>query len=201
MEELTATQKEYVDLMKDTVQSNLALIGDLLDVNMLQEQNEVNHTSTFSISNLLHERVVSFQHACTSKKIDLKLIHSIDQNIIGHPNYTGRILDNLISNAIKFSQRESEVIVKASVDLSVLKLSVKDNGPGFTDTDQKMLYQKFKRLSAQPTAGESSNGLGLAIVKTLVERMHGEINLESQLGKGSEFTVRIPVKVVAKVTA
>jgi len=200
MENLSSTQKEYVSLMTDTVQSNLALIGDLLDVNMLQEQVQANHTSVFSINDLFHERIASFQQVCTSKQIDLKVIHSIDQDIVGHPNYIARILDNLISNAIKFSQKGSEVMVNASVDLGVLKLSVKDNGPGFTDADQRMLYQKFRKLSAQPTGGESSNGLGLAIVKTLVERLHGEITLESQLGKGSEFTIRIPVKVAAKAS-
>lgn len=63
-----------------------------------------------------------------------------------------------------------------------------------------MLYQRFKKLSARPTAGESSNGLGLAIVKTLVDRLHGEIALISEPGKGSEFIVRIPVKVVEPVS-
>ena len=71
-------------------------------------------------------------------------------------------------------------------------IRVKDKGPGFTPQDKELLFQKFKKLSARPTAGESSNGLGLAIVKTLVDRLKGKIELHSDQGKGSEFVVRFP---------
>lgn len=71
-------------------------------------------------------------------------------------------------------------------------LSVKDQGLGFSDSDKKFLFQKFKKLSARPTGGESSNGLGLAIVKTLVGRLNGTVELISAVGKGSEFIVKIP---------
>lgn len=69
---------------------------------------------------------------------------------------------------------------------------VKDQGPGFADQDKPFLYQKFRKLSARPTANESSNGLGLAIVKTLVDRLNGTIELITST-KGSEFIVRIPL--------
>jgi signal transduction histidine kinase len=70
---------------------------------------------------------------------------------------------------------------------------VQDEGPGFNEFDKKNLYQKFKKLTARPTAGESSNGLGLAIVKTLVDRLNGQIELISEVGKGSKFIVRLPI--------
>jgi signal transduction histidine kinase len=72
-------------------------------------------------------------------------------------------------------------------------IEVKDHGPGFSPNDKKLLYQKFKKLSARPTAGESSNGLGLAIVKILVDRLDGIIELNSTPGLGSEFTISFPV--------
>jgi signal transduction histidine kinase len=187
--------------MKDVTQSNLDLIGDLLDVNALQTAEEVPHAATFNLAELLEERVAFFQHSSISKRIDLQLNHSIDNQITSNPGYLTRIIDNLLSNAIKFSKSESTVKVNAQLNLSALTISVKDNGPGFSDSDKKLLYQRFKKLSARPTGGETSNGLGLAIVKTLVERLHGEINLESQLDKGSEFIIRIPVKVVENISA
>jgi signal transduction histidine kinase len=71
-------------------------------------------------------------------------------------------------------------------------ISVKDHGPGFSEHDKNFLFQKFKKLSARPTGGETSNGLGLAIVKILVDRLKGKIELISQQGKGSHFIVRFP---------
>jgi signal transduction histidine kinase len=71
-------------------------------------------------------------------------------------------------------------------------ISIKDRGPGFSSEDKNFLFQKFKKLSARPTGGETSNGLGLAIVKILVDRLKGKIELVSESGKGSQFTVRFP---------
>ena len=71
-------------------------------------------------------------------------------------------------------------------------IKVRDQRPGFTDTDRLSHYKKFKKLSAKPTSSESSNGLGLAIVKTLIDRLGGTIELISSEGKGSEFVVSIP---------
>lgn len=105
-----------------------------------------------------------------------------------------RIIDNLVSNAIKFSPRNSQVSVVGKKEGDAIIISVKDNGPGFLESDRTFLFQKFKRLSAQPTGGESSNGLGLAIVKTLIDRLGGEIALSSEPGNGAEFIVRIPEK-------
>jgi len=198
---LTPSQQEYLRLIKDVTQANLDLIGDLLDVNALQIETDVPHALSFNLAETLEERVAFFQHSSISKKIDLQLNHSIDTNVISNRDYITRIIDNLLSNAIKFSKSESTVGVEAEINRGALTLSVKDNGPGFSDTDKKLLYQRFKKFSARPTGGETSNGLGLAIVKTLVERLHGEINLESQLGMGSEFIIRIPVKVVENISA
>ena len=107
-------------------------------------------------------------------------------------DYLGRIVDNLLTNAIKFSNRNSTVDVAAGKSNDQIWISIKDKGQGFSDKDKRDLFQKFKKLSSQPTAGESSNGLGLAIVKTLVDRMKGTIELISEKGKGSEFMIRVP---------
>ncbi|MGC4021159.1 MAG: tetratricopeptide repeat protein [Cyclobacteriaceae bacterium] len=198
---LSQSQQEYVRLMKDVTQSNLDLIGDLLDVNALQSENEVPHATIFNPGSLIHERVAFFQHSSISKKIELQLDQSIEYKVQSNAGYLTRIIDNLLSNAIKFSQKGTSVQVYSQIEDDTLTISVKDNGPGFSDTDKTLLYQRFKKLSARPTAGESSNGLGLAIVKTLVDRLHGTIELESEIGMGSEFKVRIPVKIIASVSA
>jgi signal transduction histidine kinase len=104
-----------------------------------------------------------------------------------------RIVDNLLTNAIKFSNRNASVEIAAGTSNNLIWISIKDQGQGFSEKDKRDLFQKFKRLSAKPTAGESSNGLGLAIVKTLVDRMKGTIELVSEKGKGSEFIIHLPL--------
>jgi len=199
--QLLPSQQEYLRLLRDVTQSNFDLIIDLLDVNALQTGNEELKATVFKAGQLLEERITFYQYLSISKKIDLQLSHDLDKQIKSNPDYLSRIIDNLVSNAIKFSQNGATVHVNATILNESLTLTVKDNGPGFSEDDKLLLYQRFKKLSARPTAGESSNGLGLAIVKTLIDRLHGEISLTSESGKGSEFIVRIPIKVVESISA
>ncbi len=187
---LTTDQQHYIQLAKDATQAGLDLIKDLLDVHMLEE-NVKPHYSTFNIHDFLQERTELLRPAATSKGIEL-LLHNIDSHDVDlDSNYLGRIVDNLVTNAIKFSPRNSSVRISASQQDEHLWIAIKDQGPGFSDKDKTLLFQKFKKLSARPTAGETSNGLGLAIVKILVDRMDGQIELISEQGKGSEFIIKL----------
>ncbi|MFT4641150.1 MAG: two-component system sensor histidine kinase/response regulator [Verrucomicrobiales bacterium] len=99
------------------------------------------------------------------------------------------LLDNLISNALKFSARDKEVSVRIDHANGIPSLAITDQGPGFTPEDRDQLWMRFVRLSAKPTAGETSTGLGLSIVKRLVEMMHADIALESVPGDGATFRI------------
>jgi len=199
--QLQPSQQEYLRLLKDVTQSNFDLIVDLLDVNALQTGDEDLKATVFHAGQLIEERITFYQYLAATKKIDLQLNHDLDKPVKSNPGYLSRIIDNLVSNAIKFSQNGATINVNATILNGSLTLTVKDNGPGFSEEDKLLLYQRFKKLSARPTAGESSNGLGLAIVKTLTDRLHGEISLTSESGEGSEFTLRIPIKVVESISA
>ena len=94
---------------------------------------------------------------------------------------------------MKFTPKGGEVNFTVELSKKKLLITVEDNGPGFTEKDKDKVFQKFQRLSARPTAGESSAGLGLSIVKTLVNLLGGTIELESEHGKGSSFMLSIPV--------
>lgn len=104
------------------------------------------------------------------------------------------ILDNLISNALKFSPPGTTVTITLSHEPGDMPACiVEDEGPGFTSDDASGLFQKYNRLSARPTGGESSTGLGLAIVKKLTERLHGTIKGENRAGnRGAIFTLCLP---------
>ena len=101
-------------------------------------------------------------------------------------------IENLVSNAIKFSPSNTTVYLSTSSDEKVIRFIITDEGPGFTDEDKLLLFNKLQTLSAKPTGHESSTGLGLSIVKKYVTDLEGTIDLESSPNEGSTFTVCIP---------
>lgn len=185
-------RKAYLEMIKGATQAGLDLIKDLLDVNMLEE-NVLPEYSSIDLKQFLGEKMESLSHAAEQKGIQIN-ISAPDKEVYTDADYLGRIVDNLVSNAIKFSKNKSVVDVSAGEEGGAFWVRVKDHGPGFSETDKTKLFQKFQKLSARPTGGESSNGLGLAIVKTLVDRLGGEITLKTALRQGSEFTVTFPQK-------
>ncbi len=189
---LNPNQTRYFSLIKDSSQAGLDLITDLLDVHEIEE-NVLPTLSSVDLCGFVTQKVSALKMAAEAKSIKLKLDCSSEIKISTDEDYLARILDNLISNAIKFSKNGSSVDIHTGLDKTHFWISVKDNGPGFSVQDKEQLFKKFKKLSARPTGGESSNGLGLAIVKTLVERLQGEITLVSEQSKGSEFTARFPL--------
>jgi signal transduction histidine kinase len=112
-------------------------------------------------------------------------------------------VDNLISNAIKYSAPDGAVAVEAGTDHAarVAWVAVTDSGQGMSATDIARAFQRFQRLSAKPTAGESSTGLGLAIVRAIAEAHGGSVEVSSPgKGEGSTFTLRLPVGGPRSVT-
>lgn len=103
------------------------------------------------------------------------------------------VLDNLVSNAIKFSNNESQIKVRAYKAGENVVVEVIDNGPGLTEADIKRAFGRGARLSAKPTGGESSSGLGLWIVKKIVEAHHGRVWVKSSIMKGSTFAFELPL--------
>jgi signal transduction histidine kinase len=186
-------QKQYLKLIREATRSGLDLITDLLDVNALEEVRTEPQFTKVSMREILEERAGMLQVAAREKLIQIVVSCEISEPVQSDRSYLGRIIDNLLTNAIKFSPKGSQVLIAAYAEGNCLMISVKDNGPGFLPTDRQFLFQKFKKLSARPTGGESSNGLGLAIVKTLVDRLKGRIDLKSDIGKGSEFVISLPL--------
>ena len=144
------------------------------------------------ISNLLSRINAQFQPIAARKNIVLKIENNIDEDsIVTDPDALFQILDNLISNAVKFSFPGKDVKVRALCDENFIRFEVSDRGQGLYKEELQKLYGKFQKLSARPTAGESSSGLGLSIVKELVHLLHGEITVTSKIGEGSTFTVSL----------
>ena len=101
------------------------------------------------------------------------------------------VIDNLVSNAIKYSPLDKPIWVTVEPVGDEVHFSVRDLGPGLTETDKQKVFGKFQRLSAVPTGEESSTGLGLSIVKQIVELHGGRVWVESEAGQGATFTVAL----------
>lgn len=182
----------YIETIDQMSWSGVRLIDNVLEVNKLEAGDASENAVQVDVAGLLNEKIKYYQEEAQQKKVALQSDLSVDRPFGTNQLYLERVVDNLISNAIKYSPANTTVSVTASLEKDQLKLSVKDEGPGFTEEDKKHLYTKFKTLSARPTAGEDSNGLGLSLVKTLIGKLKGEIKLFSQVGKGSTFEVVIP---------
>jgi signal transduction histidine kinase len=102
------------------------------------------------------------------------------------------VLDNLVSNAIKFSPPDRRVWLGVRAEGDTVVCRVQDEGPGLNQGDQARLFHKGARLTPRPTAGEPSTGYGLAVAKDLMVRLGGSIWCESVLGQGTTFFIRLP---------
>ncbi len=173
-------------------QRMLQLIKDLLDANAIEQGKFTSNIAPCDLHALAAECAVNNQIHASRKEI--VICTEGGEAVWGRAdrNAAMQILDNLISNAVKFSPLKSTVSVTVSVEEGCVCVHVKDQGPGLSAEDQKKLFGKFTRLTAQPTGGESSTGLGLSIVKKLAEAMSGAVLCSSILGEGATFTLRLP---------
>jgi signal transduction histidine kinase len=105
-----------------------------------------------------------------------------------------QILHNLVTNALKFTSNNGHVNVWAKMSADTIEISVKDNGIGIPEDKQKIIFEPFKQLDSSLSRNYSGTGLGLMIVKKFIEMHEGEIRVESELTKGSKFTIILPIK-------
>jgi signal transduction histidine kinase len=186
---LTEEQHGYLDKMHLVVADGLGLIRNLADYRSLEYKKTELHIEKVNLAQVILLAIRNSQSVAAKKRITLK--HDIPTALLLDSDYhcVIRIFENLVSNAIKFSQEGTTVSITASEKDNTPYFSIQDEGPGFTAEDQQTLYQKFAKHSAQPTAGESTTGLGLFIVKEMATRIGATVKCDTELGKGSVFTV------------
>ncbi len=171
------------------------IITNLLDVNKIENGKLVIQSTGVDLMLSLSAVTDRYQAAAAKKNITLNVeIPDGDIQIYADPTLTIQILDNIVSNAVKYSPHDKSIWVRATLhpEQKQVRVAVKDEGPGFSEDDKKKLFGKFARLSAKPTGGEHSTGLGLSIVKRLAEAMGATIWCESELGKGATFFIDFP---------
>ena len=146
-----------------------------------------------NLADIAAAAVGQYQEAARRKKIKIQTDFPTEAVIaLADVFALDQILDNLISNALKFSPAENQIFISVrSVD-DHAECVIRDEGPGFTAEDKARMFRRYGRLSARPTGGEPSTGLGLSIVRKLVQAMDGELLCESNPGQGAAFIIRLP---------
>ncbi|MGI9088732.1 MAG: sensor histidine kinase [Chthoniobacterales bacterium] len=168
------------------------LIKNLLDANAVEQGRFSCEVQRCDLRELIAESLEHNRIDSERKEIAIT-VEMADGAAAGADRITTvQVLDNLISNAIKYSPFETTIRVRGTVEDGSVFITVTDEGPGVSEEDQKRMFGKFARLSARPTGGESSTGLGLSIVKKLVRAMSGSIECRSTFGHGSSFILRLP---------
>jgi PAS domain S-box-containing protein len=199
LESFRSEMVDEADSIEQSARHMLNIINGLLNASAL-EDGAVELELTDCEMDLLIGSVISMNDAAAKRKgIAVHFEAEAGCVVIGDIQRLQELVDNILSNAIKYSPKGSQVWVKlAHASPSEVRFSVKDEGPGLSAEDKKRLFGKFQKLSARPTAGETSTGLGLAIAKSIAELHNGRIWAESEFGLGATFFVELPVKQPGK---
>ena len=197
---LTDRQREFIGTLQTSADTLLALINDLLDISRIEARTVDLETIPFDICQILKEIVGILSVRTREKGIDLHIDDAKVQGRIylGDPNRLRQILLNLCSNAIKFTEAGS---VRVSVETHAMhdprhetvSIRVEDTGIGIPPEKLGTVFEKFVQGDSSINRKYGGTGLGLAITRTLTEIMGGAIEVESEAGRGSAFTVRLPL--------
>jgi len=186
---LTEEQLDYLGKIHQISSDGLAMLRNLLDNRRIEDKGIEVSFERLSLTLLVTNLVKNYRALAEKKKIKI-IFNTKDELIIYSDKISiNRIIENLLSNALKFSASGSSIYVELFKTEESIQLSVVDEGPGISQEDQQKLFLKYQRLSARPTAGESSTGLGLFLVKSMIEKIGGKVTYEGDLGKGSRFNV------------
>jgi signal transduction histidine kinase len=184
--------EQHLDKIAETSSRMKNIVTNLINMNAIEAGEYIVKKDTIDLTALLNYIVEDFQHRASNKNIEIVLTADEDVKIITDENAVYSILDNLISNAVKYSSEGSYVFVKL-LKTDKVTIKIKDNGLGIKESEKERVFRKFSRMSNKPTGGENSTGLGLSIVKKLTELIDGKIIFESEYGKGTEFIVELQV--------
>lgn len=197
--DLDEKQKHYLTQINRSSEFILRLVNDLLDLSKLEAGKMLIEQISFNPKKLIRDTVYNIIPAEKNKDVEIivKVAPETDVQIKSDPFRIKQILANLISNAWKFTEKGSIIIaaelLKDKKDNSLLEIRVKDSGIGISKEMQESIFEEFSQENSGIEKKFGGTGLGLAITKRLAHLLEGDIRVESEQGKGSEFIITIPV--------
>ncbi len=191
---LNTEQKQLVSSIKDDAKRLLRTTGELLNITQVETGKTQLKTESFDVKDSISEALEATKNLAEQKNISVKV--KLDENlpkIIADREKTTWVISNLVSNAIRYSYENSAVEITSEEKNDFLQIKVKDNGMGISPQYKNKIFDKYFRI---PGSEKEGTGLGLAISKEFIEVMGGTILVESELGFGSEFSIKLPIQIL-----
>jgi signal transduction histidine kinase/DNA-binding NarL/FixJ family response regulator len=200
---LTSEQRDYAETARSSAMNLLDIINDILDLSKVEAGELALETLPFDLRSMVDDVVDQAAIMAASKDLELLVRYRADApvRVLGDAGRIRQVLVNLVGNAIKFTER-GHVLVSVSCtarapapgsDRATLRIAVEDTGPGIAPAARAQVFDKFRQLDASSTRTHGGTGLGLAISRAQVERMGGEIGLDSDIGRGATFWFTLPL--------
>jgi len=191
---LNLEQKQLVLSIKDDAKRLLRTTGELLNITQVETGKTQLKIESFDATESISEALEATKILAEQKNISIKVkLHKEIPNVLADKEKTTWVISNLISNAIRYSYENSSVEISTEEKDDFLFIKVKDNGMGISPQYKNKIFDKYFRI---PGSEKEGTGLGLAISKEFIEAQGGSISVESDLGFGSEFSIKLPVKVL-----
>ena len=184
----------YLEVIEGESEKLRRLIDNILEYARIEKGMKSYSQKLINLSQVVNKAIESMKYQFMISKQSVELIMDSDGiTILADEEAVERAITNLLTNAIKYSSGESKTIVSVKKLNSNAGVEVKDNGRGISDEDLINIFEPFKRVKAVEVKKIEGTGLGLAIVKHIMDAHHGRIEVESELGKGSKFTLWFPL--------
>jgi signal transduction histidine kinase len=193
---LTEKQARWLGNIRTSGEQLLNMINDILDLAKIEAGKMEIHPVEFSTYDVCEGLLTMFRPQAEKKNIDLAVALAPDIPLIHQDvNKFRQILSNLLSNAIKFTPEGGRVAVRGKIDGDMLEMTVTDTGVGIAAEDQELIFEKFRQSGNPMTREQGGTGLGLSIVRELTQILGGTVSLQSELGRGSTFTILLPLQL------
>ncbi len=200
--DLNPVQRDYLGMVRSSATALLGILNDILDFSKIEAGKLTVEEISFDLPRMVNDAVRSFAVTAHGKGIELvcEIGAEVPLRVIGDPGRIRQVLNNLVGNAIKFTQvGQVKVQVTASVDArgrkAAVGIAVHDTGIGLPESRLADIFEAFTQADTSTTRRYGGTGLGLAICKQLVQLMHGQITVASKAGRGSEFAFEVPLKL------
>ena len=191
---LTEKQQRWVTNIRTSGEQLMALISDILDLAKIEAGKMQISVKTFDVIDAAEGVLTMFRQMAEKKNIDLRATYAASvPKLRQDVGKLQQILTNLVSNAIKFTPEGGRITLEIDAEGPQVVLVVRDTGVGIAPEDQDLVFEKFRQAGNIMTREYGGTGLGLSIVRELSKLLGGDVSLESELGRGSTFTVRLPV--------
>lgn len=191
-ENLTKQQRNMLQIVEKNVSILMRLVNEILDFRKIQNKKMELTLSEFELTHYLKEWVGTFESIATKRKIKVELIPPAPIRLCADIYKVERICYNLLSNALKYTGEGGSITVKAKSTDETVEICIKDTGKGIAKEDLKHIFDRFYQVR---NSNKDGTGIGLAIVKAFTELQGGTAKVESEVGKGSEFTITLPKRV------